>query len=748
MKITRKTKIILLSILLGTCALFIFLPIFIKSYINNNGQKLTGRTISLEGLYHNPLTGYTRLNGFQMMEQYDSAVFVSFDTLIINLDMYKMFARTLSVSTIRLVNPQIQVNKLDTAFNYTDLAIRFADEYNETPESEEDPSLNIELKNITLAQGVLQFSNLVTKREWLFDDIDISIPGLYFDNQNTNVDLDLALRDGGELLSNTEYNNQLGSYKINLQLATINLSPLQTFMKEHLDISDFGGTMNAALEISGEVGDLDKLSLKGEIDVNDYYFSDPKGHRFLSGDKVSTIIEDIVPLKQSVSIESIHIENPVFFYEMYVDSTDNIRPLLLEPDKGSESSNQPVADDFSSTETDSTQSDNLDLLIKEIKVINGQFDFQDHNPESPFEYQFSNIAVDIANVSQVDTTKLNMTAVAPDDGKVSFYWEGNFFDLTQQSFTMKTNIPGLPAFSPYTISFFDVPIEKGSFNYTSTNHINQGNLEGLHTILASDITLGEKSGFESLYDLPLKIGLYLLEDKEGNIHLEIPIEGTTNDPEFRYSKIVVNAIINGIVKLVTSPISLIGKLVGAGDDLDELSYDPVNLEITPELETKLNYLADALIQKPQLRITMIQHFDQVYAGNELATYLVKQDYYKNSHGNTSVNDYYAVKRIDLKDDKFAKYMESKAEGASKNEESLARACYDLKQKQVESTLDTLPDAWNNLITHYLTTKGIPFSNIEIEKKPDDKGNFHYELEAEFLENRGEMQADSSATTKN
>ena len=339
-----------------------------------------------------------------------------------------------------------------------------------------------------------------------------------------------------------------------------------------------------------------------------------------------------------------------------------------------------------------------------------------------------------------------MMASAPDNGSVTLDWQGNFFDLDKQSFTVKTNLPGLPAFSPYTISFFDVPIEKGSFNYVSTNHINQGSLEGLHTIQASGITLGEKRGFESLYDVPLKVGLYLLEDKDGNIHMEIPVEGSTSDPEFRYSEVVVKAIINGIVKLVTSPVSLIGKLVGAGDSLDELTYNPVNVEITPDLEVKLNYLAEALNQKPQLRITMIQHFDSEQAKNELAVYMVKQDYYKKEHDNTSIIDYYSVNNIDFKDEGFASYLNDVSKGAATNEEELIEACYLIKEKQVQTVLDTIPDGWNNLITQYLITKGVSASNVEIQQNSDDNGKFEYELAADFMDEI-EQHADSVRNTE-
>jgi hypothetical protein len=726
------------------CTLFVVAPFVIKSYINKNGEELAGRKLQLTGLYHNPLTGYTRLRDFKMFEQQDTAIFMSFDTLVINLDLYKLLGGTFSISEISLVNPEIEVIKEDTLFNYADLVARFTESDSMAQEPESESTLDIELNNISMINGVVNFHNLVTERQWQFDDIDINIPGLYFDHNNTDVDLDLTLRDGGELLSNTEYNNQEGSYRINLELTEINLAPLKANIKDHLRITDFGGSLDANLVISGKLGYLDQLTLNGTVDIHDYFFDDIKGQRFLAGEKVTMEIEEIIPLIQSTTIGSINFQNPSFFYELNVDSTDNIRSLLISNQTENSS---PELDTATSIQGPDTATSRLDLVIKKLLVQNGTFDFKDHNPESPFEYIFSDINIDINNISPEDTTRLNLDAKAPENGEISLAWEGDFFDLNHQSFTLKTNIPGLPAFSPYTISFFDVPIENGTFNYISTNHINNGKLSGLHTIMASGITLGEKKGFPSLYDVPIKIGLYLLEDKNGDIHLEIPVEGTTDDPNFRYSKIIVDAIVNGIVKLVTSPIGLIGKLVGAGDDFSELTYNPLYLEITPDLETKLNYMAEALAEKPQLKFKMVQHYDQEQASKDLAVHLVKRDYYKKIHGNTSIEDFYAIDNIEPKDSEFIDYVSDKSKQSIDNQQALINACMQLKEKEVLQASDTIASGWNKLITSYLINKSVPENTIQIEPSDNDKGVFEYELEAELLEEGAVMAIDSVQTSE-
>ncbi len=732
----RTLLIISGSLVLLVVLFFTLLPSFVKRYVNQSGKELCGRNLVLDGVYHNPITGYTRFTGFQMLEREDTATFASFDTLVINLDLYKLLAGTFSISELRLVGPEININQVDTVYNFSDLIERFSQPESLPPDTTAEQGLNIELKNISLTHGLTTYRDLVSNREWHFDDIDVAIPGVYFDNQNTNVDLDLRLVDGGEILSNMAYNNQSGSYQVNLQLTEINLGAAREYIQDYLVISDFGANLDANLVINGQLGSPDQLTVTGLVDVNDYYFEDSKQLKFFSGRQVRVDIEELIPLKQKAILSSITIQDPSLVYEFYTDSTDNIRPLIRQ-DSTAEIGSRKDIDPSAQAEVDSSSA-NLDLLIRQVNIEGGQLDFRDHNPGSLFEYQFFEIAAVLADISPTTKSRLEVNAKAPDNGTLALEWEGNVFDLNQQAFTLKTNIPGLPAFSPYTISFFDAPIERGRFNYISTNHINNGQLEGLHTIMASDITLGKSTGFKSLYNVPLKIGLYLLEDKNGDIHLEVPVAGSVNDPNFRYSKIVVNAIINGIVKLITSPIALIGKLVGAGDDFKDIAYNPINVAITPDIETKLDYLVDAISEKPQLQFKMVQQFDPQQAGQDMGLYLVKHDYYLKTHENTGIVDFYMINNIDEKDPEFQQYLAEVTGREIENNKSIVEACYTLKETEILAALDTIPDSWNRQITAYLNQKTIPLESIHIEPGQNEQGKFEYQLEVELLDSQSQV----------
>ena len=61
-----------------------------------------------------------------------------------------------------------------------------------------------------------------------------------------------------------------------------------------------------------------------------------------------------------------------------------------------------------------------------------------------------------------------------------------------------------------------------------------------------------------------------MKDREGKIILDVPIEGSLDDPKFRIGKVVARAIVNILEKVATSPFSLLGAVFGGGGE--ELGY--------------------------------------------------------------------------------------------------------------------------------------------------------------------------------
>ncbi len=73
---------------------------------------------------------------------------------------------------------------------------------------------------------------------------------------------------------------------------------------------------------------------------------------------------------------------------------------------------------------------------------------------------------------------------------------------------------------------------------------------------------------DRVLDLPIKLGVSLLTDKNGRITLEFPIEGNLDDPSFGIGNAITSAVQEITSELVKSPFRLLGKLGGGGDDED------------------------------------------------------------------------------------------------------------------------------------------------------------------------------------
>ena len=91
------------------------------------------------------------------------------------------------------------------------------------------------------------------------------------------------------------------------------------------------------------------------------------------------------------------------------------------------------------------------------------------------------------------------------------------------------------------------PIVYGDMYYKSHTEIIKNQLTSENKLIIQNAELGDKTG--GLYDLPMKFALFLLEDKNGIINLDIPVRGDLDDPTVSVGKIVWNTFKNLIVKV-------------------------------------------------------------------------------------------------------------------------------------------------------------------------------------------------------
>jgi hypothetical protein len=121
-----------------------------------------------------------------------------------------------------------------------------------------------------------------------------------------------------------------------------------------------------------------------------------------------------------------------------------------------------------------------------------------------------------------------------------------------------------------------------------------------------DFALGEKVPYPDALDLPYDLAISLLKDSSGNIDIDLPVEGDVNDPTFRIGGVIMKALANLITSIVTSPFRLLGRLVGLGDseDFDQIYFTTGRADLAPPEREKVAKIADALVMRPNLALTI------------------------------------------------------------------------------------------------------------------------------------------------
>jgi outer membrane protein OmpA-like peptidoglycan-associated protein len=163
----------------------------------------------------------------------------------------------------------------------------------------------------------------------------------------------------------------------------------------------------------------------------------------------------------------------------------------------------------------------------------------------------------------------------------------------------------LPPFTPYSDKYAGYAIARGALTMELAYKLENRKLAAQNHFLVDQFEFGDKVESKTATKLPVRLAVSLLRDKDGLIDLDLPIEGSLDDPKFRISKVIWKVLGNLIGKAVTAPFSLLGKLLGGGGSGQELSsVDFADGRDTPDeaAKKKLDALAKALQNRPALKL--------------------------------------------------------------------------------------------------------------------------------------------------
>ena len=246
------------------------------------------------------------------------------------------------------------------------------------------------------------------------------------------------------------------------------------------------------------------------------------------------------------------------------------------------------------------------INIGKITLQGGNIDFSDYLTKPNFKAGMKEIAGSLTGLSSEDQSraKLHLQGVHSSSSPLEIL--GTINPLAEKKFA-EINVSfkniELSNFTPYSSKYLGYKIEKGKLILDLKYMIDGNVLKSENRARFDNFELGEKVDSEHATSLPISLAISLLKNRNGQIDLDLPVEGKLDDPEFKVGPIIMKMIANMILKVITSPFSIIGSLFGGGgEELGFAEFEFGDGQVREVDYGKLDKLITILKEKSSIKL--------------------------------------------------------------------------------------------------------------------------------------------------
>ncbi len=311
---------------------------------------------------------------------------------------------------------------------------------------------------------------------------------------------------------------------------------------------------------------------------------------------------------ESVTIKEIFLDNAYARLVVETNKTINLLNALRLTNTNAPATNIVIAPQAAGTNAPLPQ-----FAIGSIVITNTAVSFSDRSMQPNVDLTIQDVSGNISGISSEQFQHADVDLHAKVDGAGPVAITGN---INPFSGTQTNNIKILVAdvdltpTSPYAGKFAGYEIAEGKLNLDLAYEIVGKKLDSKNVITLDQFNFGDKVESTNATHLPVRLAIALLKDREGKIILNVPIQGDLNDPKFRVGKVVMRVIENILVKVATSPFSLLGAVFGGGgEELGQQDFALGSAELTVSDKTRLDLLLKGLYARPSLNLEITGSVD-------------------------------------------------------------------------------------------------------------------------------------------
>ncbi|MBA2485950.1 MAG: DUF748 domain-containing protein, partial [Nitrospira sp.] len=533
----------------------------------------------------------------------------------IRLDLPK---HELGVDTIRMTGAEIRTwLAQDGVLNFTPLLTPVSEEAGVPPESNPASLWSVKVHQVEVEKAHIGFEDRSVKTPVAvtIDDIHATVDDIHMPFKGPfQVTANLRLNEQGTV--HGKGTMQLNPLQADLvvNLKHIALRPFQPYFDRaaNVDVKD------GELEVTGEAHyrtpneSEPMLRYTGQVGVNTLHVADAVTHKeFLSWATLGLSKVAFTFAPTSVKIGELALREPAVVFVIGEDGSINIARAMLATDP---SAVQPRAARQTLKVAAQKEAGPMPIAIDVVTLSKLSATFVDESIEPTVTTGIHDLSGTIKGLSSRQVAKAEVSLAGKIDKVAPLKIQGQINPLSEEAFTnLRFIFQGvdLTAVSSYAGKYAGYPIAKGKLSLDLKYQVSKKQLVGENKVLVDQFAFGDKTGSPEATGLPVRLAVGLLQDRHGRIDIDMPVRGDLNEPDFRYGRVVLNALVNLITKVATSPFSALGRLVGGGDeDLQFIEFQAGAEALESAGQQKIESISKALQERPALRVEVIGVADQ------------------------------------------------------------------------------------------------------------------------------------------
>lgn len=511
-----------------------------KYVVNNYGMDIVGRELHADQVIINPYWGGVTIDGFQCKEQNGETDFVSFERLYVQIAYPQLIAKRVKIRAIHLDGFNGQVLKSNDRLNFTDIIERYS-RPDSVPADTTPSEWKVFLDDIRINNSSIRYRDVVTHKQWKLEDISLSVPGLYFDNKQTNAGLEFALPTGGRVGIVAGYRMQSNNYAVNLKLYDVHTDVVLPLVQDYLNVSGLGAKLNGAIHVEGSLDNITNIQLKGNLSMAGLSIRDTHDDEVAALDELRLVLNKGDLSTNTFILDSLIITGVTGNYEVH-EGWNTLSRLMKQPEE--------VAQDSVTAESHDTVPQTITKPIvwmaKKARVTGHDLTYHDYSMKHDWEYAIKTLEVTGSNIATNGRNTVSMKATLPGDATMQADFTGAL-DLAKYDTRMDIKVRGvqLSDFDALCRNYTGYLLEGGDLTIDSHLDVVSANLKGTNRIEIDHPRVGKKERFTKApyKNIPVRTGFKMLTSSQDMILLDVPVSGNVNNPKFSLRKVISRALL-------------------------------------------------------------------------------------------------------------------------------------------------------------------------------------------------------------